>query len=61
MADINEKRAYVTALYKGERWRVKVMHMSDIQVIAIYLREKKKAAEGGPPKPDKEDEDEFPF
>lgn len=61
MADINEKRAYVTSLYKGNRWRVKVMHMSDIQVTAIYLRKKREAAAGGPPKPDKENPDELSF
>lgn len=58
--DIETKRAYVTNLYPGKKgWANKVRHMSDIQVIAIYLRSKK--AEANQPKPDKETEDDIPF
>lgn len=63
MADINEKRAYVTNYYGGKKknWATKVRHMSDIQVIAIYMRFKKEEAEGNQPKPEKETDDEIPF
>ena len=58
MADIQAKRAYVSNMYDGPRWKNKVKHMSDIQVIAIYLKEQAKAAE---PKPKKEKNDDIPF
>lgn len=61
MADINEKRSYVENMYDGPRWKNKVRHMSDIQVTAIYLKEKSKEAEGTQPKPKKETDDEIPF
>lgn len=41
--DIHRKRAYVTDMYPGKKgWKTKVSHMSDIQVTAIYLKEKAK-------------------
>lgn len=63
MADIDEKRAYVTNYYgdKKKNWATKVRHMSDIQVTAIYLRMKTEEAEADvQPKP-KETDDEIPF
>lgn len=62
MADIDEKRAYVTNYYgdKKKNWTTKVRHMSDIQVTAIYLRMKNEEAEGVQPEP-KETDDEIPF
>lgn len=58
--DIETKRAYVTDLYPGKKgWANQVRHMSDIQVIAIYLRAKK--AEATQPKPEKEKNDDIPF
>lgn len=57
--DIEIKRAYVSDKYPSQNWKRKVSHMSDIQVTAIYLRMKK--AEGQPPKPKKEKDDEIPF
>lgn len=63
MADIDEKRTYVTNYYgdKKKNWAIKVRHMSDIQVTAIYLRMKKDEAEGIQPEPEKENDDEIPF
>lgn len=59
MASINEKRSFVSSMYPGKRWKTRVKHMSDIQVTAIYLKEKKKAQE---PKPEKEiKDDDIPF
>lgn len=60
MANINEKRTYVSGIYPGKNWKNKVKHMSDVQVTAIYLRMK---ADGDKPKPKKEtnDNDEIPF
>lgn len=62
MADIEEKRTYVTNYYgdKKKNWATKVRHMSDIQVTAIYLRMKTEEAEGTQPEP-KETDDEIPF
>lgn len=57
--DIQVKRTYVSDMYPGKNWKIKVSHMSDIQVIAIYLKAKK--AEGNQPKPKKESDDEIPF
>lgn len=60
MASMNEKRSFVSSMYDGPKWKNKVKHMSDIQVTAIYLKEKRKAQE---PKPKKETEenDDIPF
>lgn len=44
MDDIERKRDFVASLY-GPKWKAKVKRMSDDQVIAIYLKEKKKAEE----------------
>jgi hypothetical protein len=52
--DMKHKRAYVMSLYPGKSWKVKISHMSDIQVTAIYLKMKK--AEGDTPEPKKESE-----
>ena len=38
---IQEIRNIVTSVYKGERWRIKVLRMSDNQVLAVYHRFKK--------------------
>lgn len=57
--DMAEKRAFVTSLYSGPRWKREVRAMPDSQVIAIYLREKNKPKK---PKDDKESgSDELPF
>lgn len=56
--DIEFKRAFVTDLYPGPKWKKKVQEMPDAQVIAIYLRE-----QGKPPKKNEESEDDggIPF
>lgn len=51
MSDIDRKRDYVTGLYPGNRWRVKVAKMPDAQVLAIYFREINKAKERKPAPP----------
>lgn len=46
-------------MYSGKGWKNKVKNMSDIQVTAIYLKEKAKADK---PKPkEKKNEDDIPF
>jgi hypothetical protein len=61
MSDMDQKRDFVMALYKGAGWKKKVQKMPDNQVIAIYMRETNKAKERPkPPKP-KESTDETPF
>jgi len=55
--DIEMKRAYVTDLYPGRRWKEKVRKMPDAQVIAIYLREHERPKQSKP----KESEDDIPF
>lgn len=56
---MDEKRSFVAGMYSGPGWKTKVSHMSDIQVTAIYIKEKKKAQE---PKPKKEKkDDDIPF
>lgn len=50
---MKHKRAYVMSLHQSRSWKIKVSHMSDIQVTAIYL---KKKAEGDTPEPKKESE-----
>jgi hypothetical protein len=55
--DIENKRQFVIGLYSGPSWKRRVQKMSDVQVIAIYLREHNK-----PKKPPKEsDSDPAPF
>lgn len=44
-------------MYPGKGWRTKVKHMSDVQVTAIYLKEKAKDK----PKKEKKNNDEIPF
>jgi len=62
MADINEKRAYVENLYPGDNWKIKVRHMTDIQVTAIYLRKKDEELRlVEQPKDERETDDEIPF
>jgi len=62
MADINEKRAYVENLYPGTNWKIKVRHMTDIQVTAIYLRKKDEESRlVEQPKDERETDDEIPF
>lgn len=57
--DINAMRQYVSDLYSGPRWKHRVRHMSDAQVVAIYFREqaKEKPAE----KAKESNEDDIPF
>lgn len=66
MNDIEQKRAFVQALYPGPGWKRKVKQMSDSQVLAIYMREKDKPKKTSPkkqdPKPQKESgQDGIPF
>jgi hypothetical protein len=57
--DIHRKRAFVVDMYPGKKgWKTKVSHMSDIQVTAIYLKEK---AKGPKPKPKEKPQDETLF
>jgi hypothetical protein len=58
MASIQAKRAYVSDMYPGKRWKNKVKHMSDIQVTAIYLKEQAKQDK---PKKETNNDDEIPF
>lgn len=44
MADVERERAWVGELYPGRAWKDKVAKMDDKQVLAIYLREHRKAA-----------------
>jgi hypothetical protein len=53
MADVNHERTWVGELYPGKGWKRKVSKMSDAQVLAIYLREMRKANEAKKPKEDK--------
>lgn len=62
MSDMDRKRSYIAELYPGPGWKHKVAKMPDPQVLAIYLREQKKAeaaaAEAVEPK---EKPDDIPF
>jgi len=60
VASMDEKRAYVTTMYPSFRWQNKVKHMSDIQVTAIYLKEKKAGFPDRSIKKEKTDDD-IPF
>lgn len=60
MASIDEKRTFVSKMYPGKGWRTKVKHMSDVQVTAIYLKEKAKANQPAPKK-EKDNHDDIPF
>lgn len=49
--DIMMKRTFVTDLYPGNsNWAKKVRNMSDLQVIAIYLRNKDNPPKNNKPK-----------
>ena len=37
ITDIEDMRAYISDVYKGERWKRKVARMRDSQVMAIYF------------------------
>lgn len=56
MDDLERKREFVASLYDGPKWKAQVKRMPDGQVIAIYLKEKKKAEEKNS-KESKPDED----
>lgn len=59
MASINEKRQFVSSMYPSKGWKNKVKNMSDIQVTAIYLKEK---AKGESQKPKEiNNHDDIPF
>lgn len=60
MASINEKRQFVSSMYPGKGWKNKVKNMSDIQVTAIYLKEKAKGEKLSKPK-ENENHDDIPF
>lgn len=62
--EMEQKRAYVSALYPGKRWRRRVRRMPDSQVVAIFLREKNKESDkpkDPPADPPKEKPDDIPF
>lgn len=62
MANIEQMRQEVSALYNGARWRRRVRRMADDQVIAIFFRERKKAEEKTKDKKEKEKrDDDIPF
>lgn len=42
MTETEQKRAYLASLYPGPKWKRRVEKMSDGQVIAIYLTEKRR-------------------
>ncbi len=44
MSIYSEAFKYVSELYPSSVWRDKVAKMSDAQIMAIYFREKKRAA-----------------
>lgn len=51
MTDAQRKRAYVSDLYSGPRWKKRVEKMSDEQITAIYLSHQ---ADGTKPEHDEE-------
>jgi len=63
MANIEQMRQEVSALYNGTRWRRRVRRMPDDQVMAIFFRERKAAEEKA--KEDKKEkekpDDDIPF
>lgn len=61
MSDINLKRVFVSDLYPSRGWKHKVARMSDTQVIAIFLREQKKATETTKSKEESDDSGDIPF
>lgn len=62
MSDMDQKRVYVADLYRGPGWKHKVAKMPDSQVLAIYLREQKKASEVAEKTAKvKENPDDIPF
>lgn len=60
VTDIEFKRAWVADMYPGPRWKKKVEHMSDGQVIAIYMREHEHP-HGEPKRKKESDSDDIPF
>lgn len=53
ITDVEDMRAYISDVYKGERWKHKVARMPDAQVMAIYFSfmdriRKKKRGEAQP-------------
>lgn len=58
--DSHRKRAFVANMYPGKGWKNKVKNMSDIQVVAIYLKAQA-AADTPKPEKEKENEDDIPF
>jgi hypothetical protein len=45
MTDADRKRAYVSDLYDGPKWKRRVAKMRDDQVTAIYLKHQKDGQE----------------
>lgn len=41
MDDVSKKREALIAAYSGDKWRKKVLAMSDTQVIAVFMRLRK--------------------
>jgi hypothetical protein len=61
MLSIELMRQEVSAMYNGARWRRRVRRMADEQVIAIFLRERKKAEEDAKEKKEEKPDDDIPF
>lgn len=61
MASIDEKRSYLASLYPGPGWKRKVRYMPDIQVTAIYLKEKAKGPRPKPGEKETKQDDDIPF
>lgn len=43
--DIDIAREFVKKMYHGDRWKRRVLKMSDSQILAIYLKQQVKIAE----------------
>lgn len=60
MAD-EQKREYVSGMYRGKGWKTKVKQMTDAQIVAIYLREIRKPKKEEPKPPEESTDDDSPF
>lgn len=56
------ERQWVSAMYPGPGWKARVKKMSDVQVIAIFLKEHSKPQKDAPERESKESNgDDIPF
>lgn len=60
-ANVEHERAWIGKLYSGSGWKKKVAKMPDAQVLAIYLREKRKATADKKPQPNPRQEPDALF